>query len=218
MVYSLSLSITQGDGEMRVVHFDLDSMVDLSSVRLLLPKDLRAVEGRAAVAKSMKEAFRRFVPRATLLWLIRILLLFSLSRLVSPLACTTFVLGCLLENNLEFTKANATAVQWECRLVLTAETGLLLQGRSFSAILSSMQRELTRYGRPTQRTKVWRRGAEAPTNRGHANTGPLHGEAAGKSDAAPNTRGGATLPQRSRSRRATAKVTPSCVPSFLLPL
>ncbi|CAM9550611.1 unnamed protein product [Laminaria digitata] len=50
----------QDDGNMRVVHFNLDSMLDLSSVRLLLPKDLRAVEGRAAVAKSMKEAFRRF--------------------------------------------------------------------------------------------------------------------------------------------------------------
>ena len=48
---------------MRVVQFNLDSMVDLSSVRLLLPKDLRAPEGRAAVAKSMKEAFRRFVQR-----------------------------------------------------------------------------------------------------------------------------------------------------------
>lgn len=48
---------------MRVVQFDLDSMMDLSSVRLLLPNDLRAVEGRAAVAKSMKEAFRRFVRR-----------------------------------------------------------------------------------------------------------------------------------------------------------
>ena len=68
------------------------------------------------------------------------------------------------------------------------------------------------------RDRVWRRGAEAPTNRGHANTGPLHGEAVGKSDAAPNTHGGVTFPQGSRSRRATAKVTPAGAHSFLLPL
>lgn len=45
---------------MRVVHFTLESVVELSSVRLLMPPDLRAAEKRAAVAESMKEAFRRF--------------------------------------------------------------------------------------------------------------------------------------------------------------
>ncbi|CAM9535807.1 unnamed protein product, partial [Hapterophycus canaliculatus] len=47
------------DGEMRVLHFTLGSMVELSSVRLLMPPDLRAAERRAAVAESMKEAVRR---------------------------------------------------------------------------------------------------------------------------------------------------------------
>lgn len=44
---------------MRIVHFMLESVVELSSVRLLMPPDLRAAEKRAAVAESMKEAFRR---------------------------------------------------------------------------------------------------------------------------------------------------------------
>lgn len=44
---------------MRIVHFTLESVVELSSVRLLMPPDLRAAEKRAAVAESMKEAFRR---------------------------------------------------------------------------------------------------------------------------------------------------------------
>ncbi len=45
---------------MRIVNFSLESLVELSSVRLLLPPDLRTAEKRAAVAESMKEAFRRF--------------------------------------------------------------------------------------------------------------------------------------------------------------
>ncbi|CAM9199818.1 unnamed protein product [Ectocarpus sp. 4 AP-2014] len=47
------------DGEMRVVHFTLDSISELSSIRLMMPNDLRAAEARAAVAENMKEAFRR---------------------------------------------------------------------------------------------------------------------------------------------------------------
>ncbi|CAM9636261.1 unnamed protein product [Ectocarpus sp. 13 AM-2016] len=47
------------DGEMRVVHFTLDSIAELSSIRLMMPNDLRAAEARAAVAENMKEAFRR---------------------------------------------------------------------------------------------------------------------------------------------------------------
>lgn len=119
-VYLLSLPKTQGDGEMRVIHFDLDSMVDLSSVRLLLPKDLRAVEGRTAVAKSMKEAFRRFVRRVTLCGCFGFYYCCGLSR--------AFLLGCLFKNNIEFTKL--TLVQWECRVVLTPETGLFLHAWS----------------------------------------------------------------------------------------
>lgn len=46
---------------MRIVNFALESMVELSSVRLLMPPDLRTAEKRAAVAESMKEAFRRCV-------------------------------------------------------------------------------------------------------------------------------------------------------------
>lgn len=49
----------QKDGEMRTVKFTLESLVELSSVRLLLPPDLRAPEKRAAVGQNMKEAFRR---------------------------------------------------------------------------------------------------------------------------------------------------------------
>lgn len=51
----------QKDGEMRVVAFTLESLVELSSVRLLLPPDLRTSEKRAGVAESMKEAVRRYV-------------------------------------------------------------------------------------------------------------------------------------------------------------
>ncbi|CAM9166887.1 unnamed protein product [Scytosiphon promiscuus] len=47
------------DGEMRIMRFTLGSMVEMSSVRLLMPPDLRAAERRAAVAESMKEAVRR---------------------------------------------------------------------------------------------------------------------------------------------------------------
>lgn len=46
---------------MQILHFVLESVVELSSVRLLMPPDLRAAERRAAVAESMKEAFRRYV-------------------------------------------------------------------------------------------------------------------------------------------------------------
>lgn len=45
---------------MRVVSFYLDAVSQISSVRILLPKDLRASERRKAVAQSIKEAFRRF--------------------------------------------------------------------------------------------------------------------------------------------------------------
>lgn len=44
---------------MQTVKFSLESLVELSSVRLLLPPDLRAPEKRAAVALNMKEAIRR---------------------------------------------------------------------------------------------------------------------------------------------------------------
>lgn len=44
---------------MQAVKFTLESVAELSTVRLLLPSDLRAPEKRAAVAKNMKEAFRR---------------------------------------------------------------------------------------------------------------------------------------------------------------
>eukprot|EP00752_Nemacystus_decipiens_P013490 g11949.t1 len=54
-----SLPTPMKDGEMRTVKFGLESVVELSSVRLLLPPDLRAPEKRAAVAQNMKEAFRR---------------------------------------------------------------------------------------------------------------------------------------------------------------
>lgn len=54
-----AFTFIQKDGEMRIVHFMLESVVELSSVRLLMPPDLRAAEKRAAVAESMKEAFRR---------------------------------------------------------------------------------------------------------------------------------------------------------------
>lgn len=47
---------------MRVVHFTLDSIAELSSIRLMMPNDLRAAEARAAVAENMKEAFRRCAP------------------------------------------------------------------------------------------------------------------------------------------------------------
>lgn len=45
---------------MRVVQFELGSIVEISAVRLLLPKDLRALERRRAVAEAMKETFQRF--------------------------------------------------------------------------------------------------------------------------------------------------------------
>lgn len=98
---------------MRVVHFNLDSMLDLSSVRLLLPKDLRAVEGRAAVAKSMKEAFRRFARRPLALAyppfpggveFPAYSLLSGLVSHVQPLP------DCWLKKNLAFTKGHACSV------------------------------------------------------------------------------------------------------------
>ncbi|CAM9227349.1 unnamed protein product [Ascophyllum nodosum] len=49
-----------GDGEMRVVPFYLTAVSEISTIRVLLPKDLRSSEKRKAVAQSIKEAFRRF--------------------------------------------------------------------------------------------------------------------------------------------------------------
>lgn len=51
----------QKNGEMKVVPFRLSAISELSSVRLLMPSDLRAAGKRDAVAKSMREAFRRYV-------------------------------------------------------------------------------------------------------------------------------------------------------------
>lgn len=45
---------------MRVVSFRLDAISQLSSVRILLPKDLRATDRRNAVAQTIREASRRY--------------------------------------------------------------------------------------------------------------------------------------------------------------
>lgn len=45
---------------MRLLCFALESVMELSTVRLLMPKDLRQLEGRMGVAQRMKEAFRRY--------------------------------------------------------------------------------------------------------------------------------------------------------------
>lgn len=60
----LAFSTTQDEGEMQVVLFSLECVWELSTVRLLLPSDLRALERRTAMAQSMKEAFRRCASRA----------------------------------------------------------------------------------------------------------------------------------------------------------
>lgn len=51
--------MTQDEGEMRCIPFSLNCIMALSSIRLLMPQDLRGLESRMAVAQRMKEAFRR---------------------------------------------------------------------------------------------------------------------------------------------------------------
>lgn len=67
---------------MRTVKFTLESLVELSSVRLLLPPDLRAPEKRAAVAENIKEAVRRCASVVEIISVVDMILTFFLPCII----------------------------------------------------------------------------------------------------------------------------------------
>lgn len=58
---------TENDGEMRIISISLKNIVQISSVRIFVPKDLKTFDNRLSVKKSIRQVQRQFVDKVPLL-------------------------------------------------------------------------------------------------------------------------------------------------------
>lgn len=54
-------------GEMKLVAIDLENITQISSVRILIPEDLKSYDNRQSVGKSIREVLRQFENKVPLL-------------------------------------------------------------------------------------------------------------------------------------------------------